>query len=138
MHIEHLKLSLYNWAQSRQTILAIGIVGSYARGTQTQESDVDLVVVSTDPSQLLRDIDWMDRFGVIKSNVPEDYGLVQSLRCFSNDGREIEFGITSKQWCTPPIDTGTADVIRHGLMIVYDPSSDLKYALDWVASNAVR
>ena len=41
------------WAAKRPDIVAVVLVGSYARGRPGMGSDVDLVVVTTDPGRYL-------------------------------------------------------------------------------------
>ena len=122
------------WAGSRADIVALGLVGSYARAKAGPDSDVDLIVVADDPDVLGSDATWLRRFGAPLSVVREDYGLVQSLRCLYQHGPEIEFGLTDRRWCTPPIDQGTAGVIRDGLCILHDPTGVLRRAREWVAA----
>ena len=138
MNFEHLRALLSEWAQSHELVAAVGIVGSYARGSQRPDSDVDVVLIANDPGDLLGETSWVDRFGTLKSSAPEDYGLVQSLRCFYRDGGEIEFGVAGREWCEPPIDIRTADVMRDGMLIVYDPDRLLHRAMEWVADRGNR
>lgn len=138
MNFERLRRLLNAWAQARESVAAVGIVGSYARGSQRPDSDVDIILVTSDPGDLLSETSWVHHFGRLKSSELEDYGLVQSLRCLYMDGGEIEFGVAGREWCEPPIDTGTADVIRDGMLIVYDPDRLLHRAMELVAHRGNR
>lgn len=138
MHLAELLADLYDWGLSTQGILAIGLVGSFARGDENAGSDIDFVVIAKDPSLLLDDVSWIRRFGALESSIPEDYGLVQSLRCWSREGVELEFGITTEEWCTPPIDSETSSVINDGIRVVFDPDKRLENAIGWVSQAARR
>ena len=48
---------------------------------------------------------------------------------------EIEFGITSLDWASSPIDKGTQKVISQGLNIIHDPKDKLKKLETDVKSN---
>lgn len=84
---------LSNWARSQPDVLGIALVGSHARGTATLRSDIDLVVLSTNPERRL-DGRWVESFGTPLSLEIEDYGPLKSLRVHHGDGREVEFGVS--------------------------------------------
>lgn len=129
MSIEAFIEDLQAWALGEDDVLAIGLCGSHARRVAGPTSDIDLVMICQTPSFRLANLDWIGRFGRVGSIQLEDYGLVQSLRTFYRDGQEVEFGIAGKEWCTPPIDPETAQVIADGLRPLYDPSGWLKDAV---------
>jgi uncharacterized protein len=111
------------WAASRPDILAILIVGSHARGTARPDSDVDLVIISDTPAYYLGSDQWLSTFGSVTQIQDEDWGLLQSRRTFYDDGLEVEFGITTREWAaTNPVDEGTHNVVADGAQIVLDPS----------------
>ena len=124
------------WSRADRRVLAVGLCGSYARGEQRPDSDIDICVLTTNVAALLDDRSWVDVLGErarILGPV-EDYNLVQSLRVCYGD-LEVEFGITDAEWAEPPIDDGTARVINDGLKILHDPESRLKSAVDYCASR---
>ncbi len=47
------------WAADREDVHAVGLAGSWARGTATLDSDVDLVVIVEDVPSLLDDDGWL-------------------------------------------------------------------------------
>lgn len=138
MHLSELKVDLCEWGSRNHNILAIGLVGSYARREEGPTSDVDLISIAYHPSRLLDDVAWVGRFGRLTSKTVEDFGLVQSLRCISDTGIELELGITSQRWCAPPIDRGTSSVINDGIDVIFDPTGRLENAIEWVSSNRPR
>lgn len=44
---------LANWAASRDVVVAVALVGSYARGEARPDSDVDVVISTNDPRRCL-------------------------------------------------------------------------------------
>jgi len=118
---------LIDWSKGHETIQGIALVGSYARGEARADSDIDLVILCREPEVLLRERSWVNRFGVVQSISEEDYGALTSLRVFYADDLEIEFGVTTEQWASTPIDPGTRQVLEGGFQIVYDPENHFEY-----------
>jgi predicted nucleotidyltransferase len=108
------------WASSQSDIQALALVGSYARNTAKETSDVDLVLITTNRDQYLRDTSWIQNFGNIEKQQIEDYGLLISIRTWYTDGREVEYGITDERWSADPLDEGTRRVIAHGMQILFE------------------
>ena len=118
------------WSAKQTNILAVAIVGSWARGTAHSASDIDIVIIARDPNYFLADRDWLLNFGSIGSVKQEDWGLVQSLRVFYVDKQEIEFGITSEEWLSDnEIRSDTGKIIGDGMNAIYDPNHLLANAL---------
>jgi len=108
------------WAETRPDLLALGLVGSYARGTAQADSDIDLVLLVDSPAAYLDDDAWAETFGEIASQHIEDYGRVTSLRVFYEGGPEVEFGLAKPDWAEIPLDAGTREVIRGGLLVLHE------------------
>lgn len=109
------------WAENNSTIEGIFLVGSYAHGTEKPTSDIDLVIISHNPSLLLDDNTWIYSFDTVTKIQREDWGKLISLRVFFHNHQEIEFGITDLNWIsTNPVDTGTKEVVQNGYTILYD------------------
>ena len=136
MNAQQLIDSLVAWSRDDQRVLALGLCGSYARGEQRPDSDIDVCLLTDYPEALLENRDWIglvaDGARVVGS--VEDYNLVQSLRVFYGE-IEVEFGITDSAWAEPPIDDGTAAVINDGLLILDDPEGRLQAAVEYCASR---
>src|SRR5450432_1151431 len=73
---------LIHWVESRPDITATLLVGSFARGTAHEDSDVDVVLITQMPQWYLGDHHWLDLFGEVLKVENEDWGLVQSKRVF--------------------------------------------------------
>ena len=119
---------MIEWAASQPELLGVALVGSCARGTEREDSDIDLVIITRNPTWWLETDEWLERFGGVKTVDLEDYGLVQSRRVRYENGIEVEFGITTDEWLnTAPIDEGSRRVMSDGHRIL-DDKAGLFYA----------
>ncbi len=109
-----------NWASAQSDVQALALVGSYARGAATETSDVDLVLITVNPSRYLQSAEWIEQFGVIEKKQIEDYGALTSIRVWYADGREIEYGITDEKWAAIPLDEGSRRVISDGMKVLFE------------------
>ena len=109
------------WAGSQPDVTAIVLVGSYARGTASEGSDVDLVILTSDVHRYFRDRSWVSLFGEVAEYREEDYGRLTSLRAFYGGGLEVEYGFSTPDWATVPIDAGTLRVVKDGVKVLHDP-----------------
>ncbi|MFZ5376297.1 MAG: nucleotidyltransferase domain-containing protein [Patescibacteria group bacterium] len=117
---------LKKWAQGQLDILAIGLVGSYARNTATENSDFDVMILVEEPSKYLLNNNWLNSFGKVERIIEEDWGAVKTHRVFYDNSAEIEFNIAHKSWAkTNPIDEGTIRPVSDGMKIIYDPEKIL-------------
>jgi hypothetical protein len=104
-------------------MLAILLVGSYARGRQRPDSDVDIVVISEEKPALLANLDWVA--GLIASDGSpidgslEYYGEVTAIRAFQG-GVEYEIGVASPRWLSLPLDAGTERTLRDGYAALFE------------------
>jgi hypothetical protein len=126
---------IVEWGAHEPAVVAIGLAGSHARGTATQDSDIDLVVLVKDVTEWLHRDDWMAVFGTVEDVRDEEWGAVTSRRVRYRDGTEVEFGFTTRQWATTPLDAGTARVINDGFKILFDPSGVLEQAVTFAAAR---
>ena len=108
------------WASAQPDILAVALVGSYARGTAKETSDVDLVVLARLPDTYLHTTDWTHQFGQVLRNDTEDYGRLISLRVWYADGLEVEYGLTDESWAGVPLDEGSRQVIADGMRVLFE------------------
>ena len=54
------------WALETPSVEGVLVVGSYARGTNRPDSDLDLCILTTERDQLVEDRAFPARFGVIQ------------------------------------------------------------------------
>jgi hypothetical protein len=106
------------WAASKPDILAVALLGSYSRNEATGSSDVDLLIVASEPKIYVQDTRWAQCFGTISRQQLENYGKVTSLRVWYSGGHEVEYGFTDETWCALPLDEGTKKVISDGMQIL--------------------
>lgn len=113
------------WAEPRADIIAIGIVGSWARGEHHDGSDVDVVVLTPHKAAYAAGDDWIA--AALGQVVPivrrAEWGVLTERRVRLPSGLEIEFGLVEPSWAqTDPIDPGTAAVVADGgLLPAHDP-----------------
>lgn len=124
--------SVTRWAEARSDLMGLALVGSYARDEARADSDLDLILLAHRPRDFIDEPGWVARFGSVRSCTVEDWGLVTSLRVHYEGGLEVEYGLTSSIWATPPIDAGTARVISDGMRILLDRGGLLGAALEAV------
>ncbi|NJC98535.1 MAG: nucleotidyltransferase domain-containing protein, partial [Anaerolineae bacterium] len=82
------------WSRRRKDIRAAALIGSYARESPTESSDVDLVIIAEDPQAYITDAEWTRVFGRVITQKVEEYGKLTSLRVWYECGLEIEYGFT--------------------------------------------
>jgi len=111
------------WGNEKEDISAILLVGSHARGEARPDSDVDLVILVGSPGKYLNDLEWLGRFGNPINTSIEDWGNVQSLRVWFEGDIEVEFGFTSHNWLSQPLDPGTHQVLSEGYRFLIDKPS---------------
>lgn len=111
-----------SWAESVPEVRAIALVGSWARGEASADSDVDLIVLALAPEALVSDTSWTACVGAPTLVTVEEWGAIHSVRVRYANGQEVEFGIGSVAWAeTSPVDAGTRRVVSHGFLPLHDP-----------------
>jgi len=133
--VAHLLDRVTAWAASQPTIAGLALVGSYARGEARADSDIDLVLLCTQPPAYVCDTAWIQCFGEVERCDVEDWGLVRSLRVHYRDGVEVEFGLTTLAWAQLPVDPGTRSVVAPGLSILFDRDGRLARLRDAVVAS---
>jgi len=68
------------WTSQQEEVLGAALIGSQARGTAREDSDIDLVMIVKDPSIWFNGDSWIGEFGKPQSIKLEDCGMVQSKR----------------------------------------------------------
>lgn len=120
---------LKQWAAEDPEITALLVVGSYARGTNKADSDLDLVILTSRKADMVKGPSFVARFGDVERQQTEEYGACTSVRAWYRDGREIEFGLVEPSWASVPLDSGTHRVLSDGYLVLTDKEglfTDLK------------
>ena len=111
------------WARARRDVAGVAVVGSWARGTASDGSDVDLVLLSDDPTAYTHREDWVaELFPSARLMRTGDWGAIVERRLLLPSELEVELGVASRSWAAvEPLDEGTQRVVRDGLRVMYDP-----------------
>ena len=104
MAIASLLEKLKRWAAAQSDVVGVALVGGYARESASQESDVDVMVLTTEVGKYFRDKQWVLLFGEAEKTAVEQWGRVETLRAFYTDGNEIEFNFSTPDWTNIPVD----------------------------------
>ena len=121
------------WAARRPEVVAVALVGSWARGRPRMGSDVDLVVLTTDKPTYLREESWMAELGGTRIIRTRDWGPLYTERRFVlPSGLEVEFGVAPPAWAAAdPPDPNTGEEIGNGgLRALYDPEGLLSRLIE--------
>jgi predicted nucleotidyltransferase len=108
------------WAINEPFVEAIILVGSYARGTQKVDSDIDLVILTSNKQYYIDNTQILSAFGLIDRSNIEFYGECTSIRIWYNNGLEVEFGMVPLTWIDLPLDYGTERALSDGYKILID------------------
>lgn len=105
---------LKEYARKTPHIESIVVVGSYARGTNKENSDLDLVILTSNKPDMAANQDFVQDFGEVYKQQTEYYGACTSIRVWYKAGKEVEFGIVDPTWVSKPLDAGTHKVLSDG------------------------
>lgn len=126
--------ALAPWARTREDVESVILVGSYARGAERVDSDIDVVLLVSDVKLLLANDAWLDALVPGATEVRrEKWGPVTERRMLLPSGLIVEFGITTAAWAALPLDAGTAHVLGDGARVIYDPLDIAATALNAIS-----
>lgn len=118
--IDFLLNEFSKWSKKQNEIMGVAIVGSFARGDFYADSDVDLVIITTDKMNTIDTIYSQFHYDEMIHHSIEEWGILTSLRIFYKNELEIEYGVVSNQWIEEPLDEGTKEVVENGFKILVD------------------
>jgi predicted nucleotidyltransferase len=109
------------WAPGQPDVVAVALLGSWARGEARPDSDVDVVVVSRDHERRAARGAWPDLppFETVRRR---RWGMLLECRLALGSDTELEIGVVPERWA---LDAQTQRVARGGLRVVYDPDGRL-------------
>ncbi len=126
------------WARARADVVGLAVIGSWARGAARVDSDIDILVLTTDPTTYVEGESWIS--GALGEEAPviatRRWGPLVERRVLLASGTEIEWGFATPHWAsTSPLDPGTANVIRDGCIAVHDPDRIFEHLVSQVGRS---
>jgi predicted nucleotidyltransferase len=123
--IERIRNSTIVLCKCDPNIIAVLLVGSYARNEQKEGSDINLVIITEEKEKLIQEDKWIKMYGDPKKAEVEEWGDIKSLRV-KYEEYEIEFGIGTKRWIRIPLEKGTEKVLKDGYIILFEKENSMK------------
>ncbi|WP_433175959.1 nucleotidyltransferase family protein [Actinoallomurus sp. CA-150999] len=116
------------WAADRPDVVGLLLVGSYARSAARPDSDVDLMLLSTDLDAYADGAEELDLGTPVRVR---SWGPVTERRFVTASGLEVELNVGPAGWAdTEPVDPGTRRVVTDGARVLHDPSGLLAALVD--------
>lgn len=110
------------WAANRDDIRALALVGSWARHEALSDSDVDLVLLTTEPKEYIEARGWWTFAPSAELVETRRWGLLCERRLELGSGLEVDVGIAPLIWArVDPPDPGSIHVLRSGCKVLHDP-----------------
>jgi len=120
--VGHFSATLREWAKGRPDVVAVVLVGSWARGDARMDSDVDVVLLTEDQKPYLEGDAWLHELGGVRLVKTRQWGPLTERRFALSSGLEVELGVAPAYWASAdPVDEGTRRVVADGAAIIYDP-----------------
>jgi predicted nucleotidyltransferase len=132
------------WLEGRSDLRALALAGSWARGNPKPTSDLDLIIVASDPEKYrfpdewLRDIPFATATFEIDRYATCTYGEVWSCRVFLRPDSEVELTFAAPGWADiDPLDPGTKFVVADAFRIIIDKDGALQRVFAVVQAGGV-
>ena len=116
---EKIKL-VKKWINKEEDIKGALLIGSYARGEERSDSDIDFIFVVEDVDKWTGHINWVKNFGRLLSVSVEEFEEVKALRVYYQDSNELEFGFVTQEWLNKPYVSTTQEVFDGGVKVLLD------------------
>ncbi len=121
-----IRKAIADWAARQEDIRAIGLAGSWARGTAREDSDLDLVLLTDAPGRYIDRSDWIRGIGGEALVRTRSWGVLTERRVRMASGLELDVGVVTPAWAAiDPVDAGTPAVATDELVALYDPDGIL-------------
>jgi predicted nucleotidyltransferase len=108
------------WVVTEAGIHAVALIGSHARKTATEVSDVDLIVVVSPPNLYLKYRQWTSLFGNVVREQMEHFGKYTSLRVWYDEGLEVEYRFVDESWASLPVAEDTRKIVSDGMKVMFE------------------
>jgi predicted nucleotidyltransferase len=129
-HALNLMTAVTEWASVQTDVSGLALVGSYAYNRPRMGSDVDLILLTNNPSKRSRGLDWVVSFDPRAHLIRDQmWGPLRERRVRLRSGLQVELGVVPPSWAAIPLDLGTEKVLRDGCQILHDPEGILQAAL---------
>jgi len=121
LQVERLTRDITRWAQSRDDVEAVVLVGSFVRGRVGMASDVDLVILTPHFAQLAENPSWFLQLRPDSQLIRAmAWGRLLERRYRMRSGLQVEVGLASPAWAELPLDPGTRRVLTNGHTVLFD------------------
>lgn len=108
------------WLIKTDEVILGLLIGSYARGEQREDSDVDYIIMVNNMNQFIEDTHWTSKFGEVVSIQQEIYEEVTALRVYYTEDIELEFGFVLEDWLSQPLKETTKEALNNGKKVLKD------------------
>ena len=116
-----------NMVYVRDDLRALAVCGSWARGDAQPTSDLDLLVIATEPADWRRDLNWITGLPYYLAGCAyhghriAPYGIAWSAHIALTPHAELELTFAPVSWAqVDPVDPGTCAVVAGGFESVLD------------------
>lgn len=104
-------------------VKGIILLGSYARGDNRNNSNVNVTIIALNPSEFFKENSWIEHFGKIFLLNKGENDII-SLRIACIEEIQMHLNIVPLTWAeTDPIDPETLKVILDGVRVLWDPDN---------------
>jgi uncharacterized protein len=124
------------WAEKDGSVRGLALVGSWARGTPRDDSDLDLMALTDQLDRWTTNDSWLRElvaelgFKTAILNL-EIFGAARSWRGWLGQTIELDLTLADVSWAgTQPVDHGTRRVVDDGLVILLDKDGLLRSIQD--------
>ena len=122
--MELLEAAVADWAEQREDVLAVLVVGSQARADAPADrwSDLDLVLIVEDPARYLEDAGWLQEFGTpILTFLEPTFEGSRERRVLYETGEDVDFVVLPPSAVERlPTTPGAAELLARGYRVLVD------------------